>query len=133
MTNMLHHIIHRSYFPFLIPCGRSRVFLSLPDSRGPQAFAHDASRYKLISDPSRQLHARWGVGTLGWTSLLDRAGLGKVKELQKENIGVSTFSGSYRWQNSGGFAVDKAGRVTWEHIASTSSDMCDYDAAVKTL
>lgn len=38
------------------------------------------------------MHALWGVGTLGWTDLLfDGSALSKVRELSKENIGISTF------------------------------------------
>lgn len=87
-----------------------------------------------MADPTRELHAQWGVGTLGWTNMLDRSAFSKIKELQEtDKIGVATWYGSYRWQNSGGFAVNSQGNITWVHIASTASDMCDYEAAVKTL
>lgn len=54
----------------------------------------------------------------------------------KESDGIDlrpTGVGSYRWQNSGGFAVDSAGTIRWRKIAKDSSDMCDYSEAAKTI
>lgn len=44
-----------------------------------------------------------------------------------------TGKGSWRWQNSGGFAVDGSGKVKWRKIARNSGDMCDYEEAAKTI
>lgn len=44
-----------------------------------------------------------------------------------------TGKGSWRWQNSGGFAVDGQGKVRWRKIATDSADMCDYAEAAGTV
>lgn len=40
---------------------------------------------------------------------------------------------SYRWQNSGGFAVDREGKITWRKLAKDSSDVCDWKEASDSL
>ncbi len=53
---------------------------------------------------------------------------------ESENIDLRpTGKGSWRWQNSGGFAVDRDGKVQWRKVAQQSSDMCDYAEAAKTI
>lgn len=60
--------------------------------------------------------------------------MGAVKALQDEGIGMSpTGKGSWRWQNSGGFAVDGTGRIRWRKLAGSSSDVCDYAEAAGTV
>lgn len=44
-----------------------------------------------------------------------------------------TGDNSYRWQNSGGFAIAKGGKVEWVHEAIHAGDTCDYAAAVKSI
>ena len=54
----------------------------------------------------------------------------------KESDGIDltpTGKGSWRWQNSGGFAVDRDGKVQWRKLATNSGDMCDYAEAAKTV
>jgi len=54
----------------------------------------------------------------------------------KEEEGIDlrpTGEGSYRWQNSGGFAIDRDGKVRWKKIAKDSSDICDYSEAARTI
>lgn len=48
-------------------------------------------------------------------------------------VNTETVDGSYRWQNSGGFAVDATGVVRWRHLAEHAGDMCDYVEAAKSL
>ena len=58
----------------------------------------------------------------------------ELQKLRKEGIvNTQTGNGSWRWQNSGGFAVDKEGKIRWRKIAKDSSDMCDYAEAAKTI
>lgn len=48
-------------------------------------------------------------------------------------INTETGEGSYRWQNSGGLAVDAEGTVRWRHLAENAGDMGDYVAAAQSL
>jgi hypothetical protein len=61
--------------------------------------------------------------------------MGALKSL-KESDGIDmrpTGAGSYRWQNSGGFAIDGQGKIRWLKIAKDSSDVCDYAEAAGTV
>ena len=54
----------------------------------------------------------------------------------KESEGIDltpTGKGSWRWQNSGGFAVDREGKIRWRKVATDSADVCDYLEAAKTV
>ncbi|KAI5198275.1 hypothetical protein E4T39_06841 [Aureobasidium subglaciale] len=104
------------------------------DVGGKKAFS-DSNRYTLVSDPERKIYAAWGVGALGWTGMVNGGIMDALKSL-KESDGIDlrpTGAGSYRWQNSGGFAVDGDGKIRWKKIAKDSSDVCDYAAAAKTV
>jgi len=59
----------------------------------------------------------------------------RLKSLkQSDGIDLTpTGKGSWRWQNSGGFAVDKGGKIRWRKVAVNSGDMCDYEEAAKTV
>lgn len=60
----------------------------------------------------------------------------KVIKQLKESDGIdltTTGKGSWRWQNSGGFAVDGQGKVRWRKVAVDSADMCDYAEAAGTV
>lgn len=48
-------------------------------------------------------------------------------------VNTATGAGSNRWQNSGGFAVNSKGIVTFVKIAEHAGDMVDYEVAVKSL
>jgi len=95
----------------------------------------DSSRYSLVSDPDRKLYAQWGIGVLGWGGMVNGSIMSKVKELKvSDGIDLTpTGKGSWRWQNSGGFAVDAAGKVRWRKVAQDSSDMCDYADAARNI
>lgn len=95
----------------------------------------DSSRYTLVSDPTREIYAAWGIGTLGWGGMVNGRVMNALKTL-KEGEGIDltpTGKGSYRWQNSGGFAVDGEGKIKWRKLAEDSADMCDYEEAAKTV
>ncbi|WVW81800.1 hypothetical protein I302_103797 [Kwoniella bestiolae CBS 10118] len=95
----------------------------------------DPTRYTLIPDPKRELYAKWGIGQLGWMGMINSSVMDNLKQLkEKDNIDLrSTGQGSYRWQNSGGFAIDTHGIVRWRKLAKDSSDICDYCEAAKTI
>ncbi|TIA09968.1 hypothetical protein D6C80_08322 [Aureobasidium pullulans] len=104
------------------------------DIGGKKAFP-DSKRYTLVADPERKAYAAWGVGSLGWGGMVNGGVMEALKSL-KESDGIDlrpTGVGSYRWQNSGGFAVDSAGTIRWRKIAKDSSDMCGYSEAAKTI
>jgi len=101
---------------------------------GPSLFP-SKERYTLVSDPQRNLYARWGIGQLGWGSMVNGDVMRKLNE-QKTKEGIDlrpTGKGSYRWQNSGGFAVDREGKVRWSKVAKDSSDICDFKEAARTI
>ncbi|PWN44392.1 hypothetical protein IE81DRAFT_321286 [Ceraceosorus guamensis] len=89
----------------------------------------------LIDDPSTRLYATWGIGELSWGGLFNLSMLSRLRELASTK-GISnrkTGKGSQRWQNSGGFAVDRTGKVTWAKVASDAGDTCDYVKAAESL
>jgi hypothetical protein len=101
---------------------------------GAKAAFADPSRYTLVSDPDRKIYADWGIGVLGWGAMVNGGVMEKIKELKTEGIDLTrTVEGSWRWQNSGGFAVDREGKVRWIKVAKDSGDMCDYEEAAKTV
>lgn len=95
----------------------------------------DKSRYTLVADPDRKIYAAWGIGQLGWTGMINGTVMKALKVLKDdEGIDLSqTGKGSYRWQNSGGFAVDPEGLIRWRKLAESSADMCDYVEAAKAV
>ncbi|THX04627.1 hypothetical protein D6D17_05585 [Aureobasidium pullulans] len=98
------------------------------DIGGKKAFP-DSQRYTLVADPERKAYAAWGVGSLGWGGMVNGGVMEALKSL-KESDGIDlrpTGVGSYRWQNSGGFAVDSAGTIRWRKIAKDSSDIGGKD------
>ncbi|KAK6003455.1 hypothetical protein QM012_009226 [Aureobasidium pullulans] len=104
------------------------------DVGGKKAFP-DSSRYTIVSDPERKSYAAWGVGSLGWTGMVSSDILDALKTL-KESDGIEmrpTGANAYRWQNSGGFAIDTEGKIRWRKIARDSSDVCDYAEAANTI
>ncbi|WWC58127.1 uncharacterized protein I303_100662 [Kwoniella dejecticola CBS 10117] len=101
---------------------------------GPKLFP-DGSRYTLLPDPSRETYAQWGIGQLPWLGMISPSVINNMNDLKKaDNIDLRpTGVGSYRWQNSGGFAVDEEGILRWRKIAQDSSDICDYSEATKSV
>lgn len=92
------------------------------------------SQVTLIADPSRELYAAFGVGTLPWSGLFGTVILGPLKELASKGIkNRETSSKSNRWQNSATFAVKVGGEVTWVHVAEHAGDMSDMEEAAKSL
>ncbi|WWC85812.1 uncharacterized protein L201_000679 [Kwoniella dendrophila CBS 6074] len=105
------------------------------DEIGGSKLFPDSTRFTLIPDPTRELYAKWGIGQLGWGGMINSGIMDNLKKL-KENDGIDlrqTGTGSYRWQNSGGFAVSSEGTIKWRKIAKDSSDICDYFEAAKTV
>lgn len=94
----------------------------------------DLSQVTLIADPSRELYAAFGVGTLPWSGLFSTIILGPLKELAGKGIkNRETWAKSNRWQNSAAFAIKIGGEVKWVHVAEHAGDMSDMEAAARTL
>ncbi|CAD6899823.1 unnamed protein product [Tilletia controversa] len=90
---------------------------------------------KIIADPEHKVYASWGVGSLSVLGLWWPPALFNLAVLAyKEGIvNTPTRQGSWRYQNSGGFAVDQQGVVRWSKIARHPGDMCDYEEAGKKV
>lgn len=92
------------------------------------------SQVSLIADPSRELYAAFGIGTLPWSGLFGTIILGPLKELASKGIkNRETLPKSNRWQNSATFAVKSGGEVKWVHVAEHAGDMSDVRSAAKSL
>jgi hypothetical protein len=90
------------------------------------------SRVTLLADSTRELYAAWGLGALPLTGLFSWAMVGELRALASQGIkNRRTGAGSWRWQNSGGFVVDAAGKVRWHKVATHAGDTVDYAAALK--
>lgn len=88
----------------------------------------------LLADPEFSLNASYGVGLLPWSGIFSWAMVQALRDLAAKGIrNRETREGSYRWLNSGGFAVTTDGKVRWLKVAQHAGDTCDYDEARKTL
>lgn len=71
---------------------------------------------------------------MGWTGLFSTKMVSSLLERKKEGIvNTQTGGGSWRWQNSGGLAVDPQGIVLWAKVAEDAGDVCDYPEAAQSL
>lgn len=88
----------------------------------------------LLSDPTRELYASFGISTLPFTGLFSRPAIVNLKKLASKGIfNTETRAGSNRWQNSGGFAIAKGGEIKWVHEAKHAGDMGDYEEAKNSV
>lgn len=101
---------------------------------GPTLFS-DTRRIRVIPDLPREIYASWGVGTLSTFGLFSLKAFYNLVTLgvSERVMNTPTGEGSWRWQNSGGFAVDREGRVQWVHVAEHAGDVCDYEKAAESL
>jgi len=91
----------------------------------------NAHQLVIVPDPNRELYAKWGIGTLGWTEMVNGDIMNKMHEQKvKEGLDITKSDWtSYRWQNSGGFAIDSEGKIRWRKLAKDASDVCDWAEA----
>ncbi|PWN87457.1 hypothetical protein FA10DRAFT_288878 [Acaromyces ingoldii] len=101
---------------------------------GKANFPDEAKDVRLVADPKFELYASWGIGQMGYSGMLNSDMIKSLKELAAQGIkNTETGEGSYRWQNSGGFAVDHGGKVQFSKLASHAGDTVNYEEAVKTV
>ncbi|KAK4051566.1 hypothetical protein OIV83_002706 [Microbotryomycetes sp. JL201] len=103
------------------------------DNVGGKDFQH-RDRVRLISDPDRTLYGQFGLGTLSFGALFGLETLKSLRGLASEGIvNTATRDGSNRWQNSGGFAIDRGGQIKWVHVAKDASDVSNWQEAKRSL
>jgi hypothetical protein len=91
-----------------------------------------AGRVELVSDPTRQSYAAWGLGQTTLGHFLGRRSLSAVAELARQGIRNRHPSGT-RWQQAGTFALDAQHIVRWGHLPSHAGDLPELDAALTAL
>lgn len=69
---------------------------------------------QLVTDPTRQLHARWGLGESGLWHFAGPRSLAGVAALWPQGIRNRDATGT-RWQRAGLFLVAN-GVITWVHV-----------------
>lgn len=89
-------------------------------------------RVQVLSDPSRESYARWGLGTTSLGHFLGRRSLGGVAKLARRGIRNRHPTGT-RWQSAGTFALDADRIVRWRHIPEHAGDLPDLTAAQRAL
>jgi hypothetical protein len=87
---------------------------------------------RVVSDPSRQAYARWGLGRTDVSHFLGRRSLRQVAKLARNGIRNRHPHGT-RWQSAGTFALDGEATVRWRHLPEHAGDLPDLDAAVRAL
>lgn len=104
------------------------------DRVGKSNFPSEAKDVRLVADPKFQIYANWGIGQMGYSGMLNTDMIKNLRALASQGIkNTQTGEGSYRWQNSGGFAVDHGGKVQYAKLATHAGDTVDYEEAVKTI
>ncbi len=86
----------------------------------------------VVSDPSRQAYAAWGLGRTSLAHFMGRRSLGAVVVQTRRGIRNRHPSGT-RWQSAGTFAVGTDGLVCWRHLPEHAGDLPDLDAALEAL
>jgi len=90
---------------------------------------------KVIADPEHNVYASWGIGSLSFFGLFWPPSLYDLVVLARKEgiVNTTTKKGAWRFQNSGGFAVDGDGQVLWSKIARHPGDVCHYDEVAKEV
>ncbi|KAK0526220.1 hypothetical protein OC834_004886 [Tilletia horrida] len=83
----------------------------------------------IISDPEHKVYAAWGIGSLSFFGLFWPPSLYELIKLgyQEGVVNTATQKGAWRFQNSGGFAIDAQGNVQYSKIARHPGDVVPYD------
>lgn len=124
----------KSLLPLYFKVPHYSLNYSFPLSQSSGDEFKDKSRIKLVADISRQTYGDLGIGYLSFAALFSGkmwSALFKLKEAGIVN--TKTETGSNRYQNSGGFSVDKNGIVRYVKLAQHAGDMVPYEEAVVTI
>jgi hypothetical protein len=91
-----------------------------------------ADGVRVVSDPSRQSYAAWGLGRTSAGHFLGRRSLAAVAELARRGIRNRHPHGT-RWQSAGTFALDEHAIVRWRMLPAHAGEMPDLDAALAAI
>ncbi|KAJ9655858.1 hypothetical protein H2198_005395 [Neophaeococcomyces mojaviensis] len=93
-----------------------------------------SGKIEVLVDDQRHSFAEYGLGASSFWAVLNPWSMSSVFALGKqEDIWNRPTESGSRWQTAGVFAVDGAGKITYSHRASTSDDLGDLNAAVKSV
>lgn len=85
-------------------------------------------------DDQRKIYAAWGLGTSSFWHVLSPQGLYSVYKLAKqEGIANRPTESGYRWQTSGSWAVDGAGKVVWGGPSKSADEIPEFEDAVRAV
>jgi hypothetical protein len=87
---------------------------------------------RVVSDPSRQAYADWGLGRTSLGHFAGRRSLAEAARLARRGIHNRHPHGT-RWQSAGTFALDEQATVRWCHLPQHAGDLPDLDAARRAL
>jgi hypothetical protein len=91
-----------------------------------------AGGVEVVSDPSRESYAAWGLGQTSLGHFLGRRSLGAAASLARSGIRNSHPTGT-RWQSAGTFALDAEAVVRWRHLPRHAGELPDLGAAVAAI
>ena len=86
----------------------------------------------VLSDPSRETYAAWGLGRTSLGHFLGRRSLAAVADLARRGIRNRHPHGT-RWQSAGTFAVDENAIVRWRMLPAHAGEMPDLDSALASI
>ncbi|KAK6495282.1 hypothetical protein TWF481_003309 [Arthrobotrys musiformis] len=88
----------------------------------------------IITDPSRTLYAKWGLGFSSYWANVGPMTMWKALKLGSEEMIYNrpTKSG-YRWQTAGAFAVDEVGVVRWGYVSRNAPDIPDFGDGLRAI
>ena len=91
-----------------------------------------ADGVQVLSDPSRETYAAWGMGRTSLGHFLGRRSLAAVTDLARRGIRNRHPHGT-RWQSAGTFALDENAIVRWRMLPAHAGEMPDLDSALASI
>jgi hypothetical protein len=87
---------------------------------------------RVVSDTSRDVYARWGLGRTSPAHFLGRRSLAAVAGLARRGIRNRHPHGT-RWQMAGTFALDAQGMLRWRHLPAHAGDVPELAPAAESV